>query len=258
MSHITLSIDDAVASLFVGGPPRTRIDNEMVDQLSIAIDEIDASEARVLLMRSEGADFCFGGDIATRADLEVSELRALSERYASVFNQLERLPIPVIAAVQGHCFAGGFELALRADIIFAGSTARFGPPEQSLGVVTLLGGICRVAERAGRAFAADWVLTSQQVPAAIMERHGVVSRVIDDHKLIAEATAFANKIAAGPTRLYAAHKALLRAWAIGGVAATDRVMFDIAFPSFGTNVAKTGLSSTVNSPKATLPPPEGR
>jgi enoyl-CoA hydratase/carnithine racemase len=253
--HIRLSIDDAVASLFLDNPPQNRIGDETANQLSVAIDEISASEARVLLLRAEGADFSFGGDIMTWPDMEVRELRALFERYMSVFNRFERLPIPVIAVVQGLCFGGGFELALRADVIFAGSTARFGHPEQSLGIVTLLGGIYRVAERAGRAFASDWALTSQQVPATVMERHGVVNCVIDDHKLVAEATAYATKIAAGPTRAYAAHKALLRAWAVGGVAAADEAMFDIAIPLFETNDVKTGLASAVNALKAGLPRP---
>ena len=69
----------------------------------------------------------------------------------SVFNQFERLPLPVIAAVEGLCFGGGLELALRADVIFASASAAFGHPEQTLGIVTLLGGIYRVAERVGRA-----------------------------------------------------------------------------------------------------------
>ena len=68
----------------------------------------------------------------------------------SVFNRFERMPMPVIAAVQGLCFGGGLELALRADMIFAGESSTFGHPEQSLGIVTVLGGIYRVAERAGR------------------------------------------------------------------------------------------------------------
>jgi enoyl-CoA hydratase/carnithine racemase len=67
----------------------------------------------------------------------------------SVFNRFERMPLPVVAAVQGLCFGGGLELALRADVIFAASGATFGHPEQTLGIVTLLGGIYRVAERAG-------------------------------------------------------------------------------------------------------------
>jgi enoyl-CoA hydratase/carnithine racemase len=255
MAHITLSIDGAVASLFLDNPPQNRIGNDMIDQLSVAIDEIGASEARVLLLRAEGTDFSFGGDIITWPDLKVRELRATFERYMSVFNRFERLPIPVVAVVQGLCFGGGFELALRADVIFAGSTARFGHPEQSLGIVTLLGGIYRVAERAGRAFASEWALTSQQVPATVMERHRVVNRVIDDHKLIAEATAFAAKIAAGPTRAYAAHKALLRAWAVGGVAAADDAMFNIAMPLFETKDVGTGLPSAVNALKAGRPRP---
>ncbi|MEV5178006.1 enoyl-CoA hydratase/isomerase family protein, partial [Streptomyces flaveolus] len=171
------------------------------------------------------------------------------------FNQLERLPLPVIAAVRGLCFGGGLELALRADVIFAGESARFGHPEQTLGIVTLLGGIYRVAERAGRARASEWALTSEQVPATVMADAGVVNRVVPDDALLAEATAFARKAANGPTRAYAAHKALLRAWAVGGVAAADEAMFDIAMPLFATDDVKAGLASAVNAFKAGLPRP---
>jgi enoyl-CoA hydratase/carnithine racemase len=168
----------------------------------------------------------------------------------SVFNEFERLPLPVIAAVQGLCFGGGFELALRADVIFAAESARFGHPEQTIAIVTLLGGIYRVAERAGRSRAAEWALTSEQVPAAVMAAASVVNRVVPDESLVPEATAFARKLAQGPTRAYAAHKTLLRAWAVGGVAAADEVMFDIAMPLFETEDAKTGLPLAVNALRA--------
>src|SRR5271168_2474280 len=104
MSHITLSIDGAVASLILHNPPKNRIDHEMVNQLSEAIDDLGASKARVLLLRAEGSDFSFGGDIMTWPDMEVRELRSHFESYMSVFNRFERLPIPVVAAVQGLCF----------------------------------------------------------------------------------------------------------------------------------------------------------
>src|SRR5271167_3228162 len=92
-------------------------------------------------------------------------------------------------------------------------------PEQSLGIVTMPGGIHRVAERAGKARAMEWALTSEQVPALAMQQHGAVNRIVPDASLLAEATAFAAKLAAGPTRAHAAHKALLRVWTKGGVGA---------------------------------------
>ncbi|MGU7780085.1 enoyl-CoA hydratase/isomerase family protein [Burkholderia sp. PU8-34] len=132
----------------------------------------------------------------------------------------------VVAAVQGLCFGGGFELALRADVIFAAESATFWHPEQTLGIVTVLGGIYRVAERAGRARASEWALTSEKVPTATMERFGIVNRVVADADLLTEASAFARKAASGPTRAYAAHKALLRASAVGGVAAAVVALFE--------------------------------
>jgi enoyl-CoA hydratase/carnithine racemase len=255
MPHLTHSIEDRVATLTLNNPPQNRIDEQVTNELADALDAVGRSDARAVLLRSDGPDFSFGGDITTWPDADVRELRTLFERHMSVFNQFERLPLPVIAAVQGLCFGGGFELALRADVIFAGDSARFGHPEQTLGIVTLLGGIYRVAERAGRSRAAEWALTSEQIPASVMAAAGVVNRTVPDEALAGEATAFVQKIAKGPTRAYAAHKTLLRAWAVGGIAAADEAMLDIAMPLLETEDVKAGLTSAVNAIRAGKPRP---
>lgn len=255
MPHLTCQIEHAIATIVLDNPPQNRIGDQMVNELASAIDAIGRSDARVVLVLGAGENFSFGGDIMPWADANTRELRARFERYMAVFNQFERLPLPVIAAVHGLCFGGAFELALRADVIFASASSTFGHPEQTLGVVTLLGGVYRVAERAGRARAAEWALTSEKVSAATMERFGIVNRVIDDADLLKEATAFAEKLAHGPTRAYAAHKALLRAWAVGGVAAADEAMFDIAMPLFETEDVKAGLPSAVNALRTGKPRP---
>jgi enoyl-CoA hydratase/carnithine racemase len=255
LPHLTYSIQDHVATLTLNNPPQNRIDEQMADELADALDAVGRSDARAVVLLADGPDFSFGGDIVAWPDMDQRALRTLFERYMSVFNQFERLPLPVIAAVRGLCFGGGFELALRADLIFAAESARFGHPEQSIAIVTLLGGIYRVAERAGRSRAAEWALTSEQVPARVMSSAGVVNRVIADEALHDETTAFAERVAKGPTRAHAAHKALLRAWAVGGVAAADEAMFDIALPLFETDDVKTTLPSAVDAFKAGRPRP---
>lgn len=255
MPHLISSIEDRVATLVLNNPPQNRITGQMSDELTDALNQIGRSDARAVVLRADGPDFSFGGDITDWPDADVRELRTLFEHHMSVFNQLERLPLPVIAAVQGLCLGGGFELALRADVILAAQSARFGHPEQTLGLVTLLGGIYRVAERAGRSRAFEWALTSEQVPASVMAAAGVVNRVVADDALLDEATALAQRIAQGPTRAHAAHKALLRAWAVGGVAAADEAISGIAMPLFETEDVKTGLASAVRALKAGQPRP---
>jgi len=256
MPHLTVSFDDDhVATILIDRPPQNRIDDRMVDELAAAVAAIERGGARAVLVRSAGENFSFGGDIMEWPGADVRELRGRFEHYMAVFNRFERLPLPVIAAVQGLCFGGGLELALRADVLFAGESATFGHPEQSLGIVTVLGGIYRVAERAGRSRAAEWAMTSERVPAATMERFGVVNHVVPDAELLERAHAFARKVAQGPTRAYAAHKALLRAWAVGGVASADDAMFDIAMPLFETEDVRRGLASAVDALKAGRPRP---
>ncbi len=228
MPHLRCEIEQDLATIVLNNPPQNRLAPQMVDELCEIVNVVGKSEARAVLLRAEGPDFSFGGDIVPWPAMSPRELRTLFERYLSAFNQFERMPIPTVAAVQGLCFGGGLELAVRADVIFAGASARFGHPEQSIAVVTLLGGIYRIAERAGR------------------------SRAIE---LIEEATSFVKRLAKGPTRAHAAHKALLRTWATGGIAAADEAMFDIAIPLFETEDVKSALPVAIEAFRAGKPRP---
>lgn len=255
MSHVSVTTEDGVAVLVLHRPPQNRIGTTMVDELDRGLDEIAAGGARAVVLRAEGPDFSFGGDIEPWPEWDRPTMRTHFEHFLQTFNRFERLPVPTVAAVQGLCFGGGLELAVRADVIIAGRTARFGHPEQSIGIVTLLGGIYRIAERAGRSRAMRWALTSEQVEAAEMERHGVVDRVVDDADLLEEATAFARRVAAGPTLAHAAHKALLRTWAVGGVAAADEVILDVALPLFDSADTRTAIPTAVEALRARRPRP---
>jgi len=131
---------------------------------------------------------------------------------------------------------------LRSDIVFAGGGARFGHPEQSLGIVMMLGGIQRIAERAGKVFAMEWALT--------------VSRVVADDKLVDDAGQFGGKPAQRPTRAHSVHKALLMTWSAGGVTAADDGLIDLALPLFDTeDMFSAPPAAAVEAFKAGLPRP---
>ena len=247
MTQISLDHEGAVAIITLHNPPQNRLSPEMLTEFDTALDAVGSSQARALLLRADGADFSLGGDIQPWPTLTQRERRDLFERYLATWNRFERLSIPTVALVQGRCFGGGFELALRADVVFAGEAARFCHPEQSIAIVTLLGGIYRVAERAGRSKAIEWALTSEQVPAQEMARHGVINRVIADAELLSEGMAFAAKAATGPTLAHAAHKALLRAWVSGGTAAADDALMDIAMPLFESADARLAIPAAIEA-----------
>lgn len=256
MTQISLKSEGAVAIITLHNPPQNRLSPQMLVELDMALDVVGSSQARALVLRADGPDFSLGGDIQPWPTMTQRERRDLFERYLATWNRFERLPIPTVALVQGQCFGGGLELALRADVVFAADTARFCHPEQSIAIVTLLGGIYRVAERAGRSKAMEWALTSEQVPAQEMAHHGVINRVIPDTKLLAEGMAFATKAAAGPTLAHAAHKALLRAWVSGGMAAADEALMDIAMPLFESADARLAIPVAADATATGLGRPE--
>lgn len=255
MSHLEYGIEDGLATLVLNNPPQNRIGPRLVKELAEAIEALGKDGARAVLLRAAGTDFSFGGDIQPWPEWDVHELRTNFEGFMAVFNRFERLRIPVIAAVNGNCFGGGLELVLRSDVVFAGRSAQFCHPEQTLGIVTLLGGVQRMAERVGRSRAMEWALTSERIGAEEMESVGVVNHVVDDDQLVERATDFARKIAQGPTRAHSVHKALLRAWATGGVSAADDLMFDLAIPLWDTEDVQVAIPSAIAAAQAGKPRP---
>jgi enoyl-CoA hydratase/carnithine racemase len=247
MSEMTLTFDDGIAIITIDNPPQNRLGAEFMTQFSQAVEAVAGSGARAAVIEGRGENFSFGGDIRPWPDLSATELRALLDRWLTVFNRFERLPIPTIAAVRGLCYGGGFELALRCDLIVAGASATFAHPEQSLAITTLLGGVYRVAERAGRPFAAKLAFTSMPVGAAELLDRGVVTEVVADADVETTARALATRLANGPTLAHAAHKALLRLWAVGGVQAADEAITDLSMPLFETKDVKAGLASAINA-----------
>ncbi|MGF6770551.1 enoyl-CoA hydratase/carnithine racemase [Paraburkholderia sp. GAS199] len=258
MSNLRVRIEKSVGHITLASPPQNRLSIDMASEMESALESLQSTQVRALLLDAEGEDFSFGVDIVPWPEMSTARLRFVFQRWMDILNAIETLPFPTIAAVQGTCFGGGLELASRCDVIIAADNARFGHPEQSLGIVTLLGGIYRVAERAGRSTAAMMAFTSDPMSAEHMLQRGFVNEVVPLAGLLQTTEDLAARFASGPTRAHAVHKALLRAWGSGGVCAADAVIFDLAMALFDTEDARDGVRSAVSAYKAGRPRPAMR
>lgn len=244
MAGLEIKIADGIATLTINNPPQNRLSNELMAGFMDVVRRVNEDrDIRVLLVRADGPNFSFGGDISRWLELGPGEMHDQLAAAIQLFNAFEQLPVPVVAAVQGRCLGGGFELVLRADVIIASEKAVFGHPEQSLGIVTLLGGVQRVAERAGRTRAMRWALTSEHVSAAEMHAAGVITEIALDGYLDDVANTWVARLAKGPTRAHAGHKKMLGAWATGGIEAADELLPAMAEELIQTTDARRGIAS---------------
>jgi enoyl-CoA hydratase/carnithine racemase len=156
---------------------------------------------------------------------------------------LEELPLPTISAVQGVCLAAGLELALACDLIWAAASARFAQVEALIGTTTLLGGVERLAERAGPARAREIIYTADQYDAAT--GWNIVNRVVPDEAFESQTRAFVERLASGPTLAYAVGKRIVRTYLDGGVRAADRVVDEIAPGLFDSEDMRAGVAGVL-------------
>ena len=165
--------------------------------------------------------------------------------------RIETLSFPTVAAVHGTCMAGGFELALFFDLIWAAEGTMLGLPETRLGIVPLAGGVERIAARAGltraRTIALGGDLHSAQASAA----WGVIDRVVPAGELHESAEAFARALAIGPTLAFGVVKQLAQRYLEGGVDGADVLPLDAAVPLFDTEDARRGIETFLNTGAAT-------
>jgi len=197
---------DGVAVLTITrGQRKNALSIAVREQMSDALDRFALDDAfRVVVITGEGDAFSAGFDLDEFAHPELAdELWASSDRW---HRTLLEFPLPLVAAVNGAAYGGGFDLAVMCDLRIAASTARFAHPEHSFSQVVY----GPLHDLVGGAVARDLALTGRGVDADEAERFGLVSRVVSPDDLLAEATATATKIALAPRDVLLAMIAKIR------------------------------------------------
>src|SRR5882724_4755355 len=170
MSKMRFETSDALGLITLANPPLNLFDQELIEDLRTAVNQARKHPLRALLVRADGKNFSGGADVAIFKDKTADEARKRFTSHLRTIADLEELPFPTIAAVQGACMAAGLEIALACDLIWAASSARSGQVEASIGTTTLLGGVQRVAEGVGPSRESEILLAADKYDAGMFER----------------------------------------------------------------------------------------
>jgi enoyl-CoA hydratase/carnithine racemase len=240
--------DGAVGTVTLDNPPLNLIGQELIDDLVIAIGQVEAADGlRALVLRGEGKVFSAGADVKLFAGMDADQMRPLIDSFLDLGHRMERLPFPTLAAVHGTCMAGGFELALFCDLIWAAEGTMLGLPETRLGIVPLAGGVERVAARAGLGRARAVALGGDLHLAEDFAAWGAIDRVVAADDLHSAAEEFARRLADGPTRAFSVVKELARAYTADGIAGADALLLEAAVGLFDTEDARGGIQTFLES-----------
>lgn len=183
---IHLDIRAATAVVTIDRPERRNaLDHDALGGLETALDGIEGSECRAVVLTGTDGHFCSGADISGVED------PAFVARLGGVLRRLRVLPMPTIAAVDGFCLGAGTQLAVACDLRMATATSRFGVPAGKLGVMVDWWTVQRVATSMGQGAARDLFLTADQIPGQRAYDLGLVQRLGG----LAEALAWAEAIA---------------------------------------------------------------
>ncbi len=161
----------------------------------------------VVVLRGAGRSFSAGNDLRA---IQAGE-RARSQHFqAETLDALERLPQPVIAAVQGHCYTGALELALAADLLIAAESARFADTHGKFGMTPTWGMSQRLPRRIGPLRAKELMFSGRALSGAEAAAIGLASQCVPDAELESRTLALAREIAANSWFTLRTEKALLR------------------------------------------------
>jgi len=204
--------DDAVATIQLNRPQKKNsLNARMRTEMETLLHQL-ARKAGIRAVIITGGDeiFCAGADIGEIEGTSSAEAAYQHAReFQILFDQVESLPQPVIAAVSGWALGGGCELALAADFRIASETARFGLPEIKIGAFPGGGGTQRLSRLIGVAKAKEMILTGDPITAQQALASGLVMMVVEKGQLMESARQLAEKLAALPRLALQASKMLI-------------------------------------------------
>lgn len=213
LEYLRCNVDDGVAEVTIDRPKALNALNRTVlQELYGVLQELATNPGvRCVILTGKGERaFVAGADIAEMAALGADEASQFSALGHDVFSALERLPAPVLAAVNGFALGGGCELALACDVIYASEKSKFGQPEVKLGLIPGFGGTVRLPRKVGLAVASEWIFTGDIYGADEAQAVGLVRRIFPSDALLPEVRKIAQRIAQrAPLAVSAARRAML-------------------------------------------------
>ena len=203
---------DGAATLTLNRPERLNaLTKDMVEVLNEHIEAIarEVKTVGLVILRGAGGNFSGGYDMAEV--LEYVKARAKPHFHSEVIEKIANLPQPVISAVQGHCSTGGMEVALAADLILAGESARFCDAYARWGLTPIWGLSLRLPHRIGTAKAAEMMLTCRTYSGAEAHAMHLANFCVPDDRFETELSALAHTILGHSWYAHRVNKRALRA-----------------------------------------------
>jgi enoyl-CoA hydratase len=184
---VTLNRPDALNAL----------NDQLLHELMGALEDFDNDPLiSIMVVAGNEKAFAAGADVKEMANKNMDDIKARDD--LSVFDRINAIRKPVIAAVSGWALGGGCELALSCDMIIASETAKFGQPEITIGVIPGAGGTQRLARAVGKFLAMEMILNNRTLNAQEALQFGLINRIVTGEGYLDEALKLADDIASRP------------------------------------------------------------
>ena len=243
---ILVSRDGFIATVTLNRPERLNaLTRPMWQALGEAVTQLSADDAlRCIVLRGAGEKaFSPGNDIGEFASGRASKAQAIE--YGAIMHAtaraLEECRHPVVAQIHGICVGGGLEIAALADIRICGESSRFGAPIKNLGLVMAYPEMAPLVRLVGRSTALEVLLEGRIFSAAEARERGLVTRVVPDGEVAAEARAAAQRIADGAPLVARWHKKFARR--LADPRPLSEAERDECFDCFDTEDFRTGYAA---------------
>lgn len=241
----TCSVENGVALITIDRPPLNVLGFEYYKELCLTVLELaESKKARAVVITGTKRSFIAGMDIKDintittpqQNDEKTLEIKAL-------FRKMERLKVPVIAAVDGNCFGGGLELAASCHIRILSKEAKVGLPEINVGTIPSFGGTQRLPRIIGKARALELMLTGKFISGDEAFRIGLANEVCPSNELVTRATSLAMEIAGkSPDALQALMQAVTEGFEIE-INQGEELESHVSSALIGTYNAKEGMAA---------------
>lgn len=251
--NIKSEIIDGNLEIVINRPEKLNaINKETIEELSMALQSASENrDVKVILITGSGEKaFIAGADISEFAHFSVQEGKDLAaEGQRKLFDRIENMNKPVIAAINGFALGGGLELAMACHVRLASANAKMGLPEVSLGVIPGYGGTQRLSQLVGKGKAMEMILSAGMIDAQEAYRIGLVNQVIELENLLEEARGMAKKMKRNsPLAMAAAIKSVNDGYKDGVNGFESEI--DAFGSCFGTDDFKEGTSAFLEKRRA--------